>query len=106
MKSSTQYFYIQYTLTSPHSKFVKDILLNEYQINPIPTVVEFDLHPHGAELQAHIGKITGRKTVPNVHVLTVSRGGGDEFRALQAEGTLTSKMKEWAGNKVMIEKNV
>jgi glutaredoxin len=69
-------------------------------------VVELDLHPHGRELQAHIGEVTGRKTVPNVHILSISRGGGDEFRALQAEGTVISQLKEWTGNKVMIEKNV
>ncbi|KAF5105207.1 hypothetical protein DV453_005044 [Geotrichum candidum] len=83
----------------PHSKFVKDLLLNEYQINPKPFVVELDLHPHGSELQAHIGEVTGRRTVPNVHVMGQSRGGGDEFRALHQQNTLAETMEKWGGDK-------
>lgn len=79
----------------PHSKFVKDLLQIKYQISPAPFVVELDLHPHGRELQDYIGEVTGRKTVPNVHVNGVSRGGGDEFRALEAENTIETKLKEW-----------
>lgn len=83
----------------PHSKFVKDLLLTEYQINPKPYVVELDLHPHGAELQAHIGEVTGRRTVPNVHVMGLSRGGGDEFRTLHQQNTLADTMEKWGGDK-------
>ncbi|KAF5093461.1 hypothetical protein D0Z03_002405 [Geotrichum reessii] len=83
----------------PHSKFVKDLLLTEYQINPKPYVVELDLHPHGAELQAHIGEVTGRRTVPNVHVMGLSRGGGDEFRAMHQQNTLAETMEKWGGDK-------
>lgn len=86
--------------------FVKELLLEKYQINPIPIVVELDQHPNGLQLQRHIGAITGRKTVPNVHILSTSRGGGDEFRALEAEGNVISQIKQWANDKVLIEKIV
>jgi len=39
-------------------------------------------------LQAYLGEITGRRTVPNVIVNGVSIGGGDEMRALEAAGTV------------------
>lgn len=84
---------------------MKDILLNEYQITPQPWVVELDMHPHGRELQDYIGQVTGRRTVPNVHVAKVSRGGGDEFRALKADGTLAEKMQQWGGSSFRIKKN-
>lgn len=83
----------------PHSKYVKDLLLSQYQITPKPFVVELDKHPHGAELQTYIGEVTGRRTVPNVHVMGLTRGGGDEFRALHGDNTLASTMEGWAGDK-------
>lgn len=84
---------------------MKDILLNEYQITPQPWVVELDMHPHGRELQDYIGQVTGRRTVPNVHVAKTSRGGGDEFRALKADGTLAETMQQWGGSTFRIKKN-
>uniref|UniRef100_A0A060T0G4 ARAD1C07502p n=1 Tax=Blastobotrys adeninivorans TaxID=409370 RepID=A0A060T0G4_BLAAD len=88
----------------PHSKAVKDLLLSEYQINPQPMVVELDAHPHGRELQDYLGTLTGRRTVPNVMVGGVSRGGGDEFRALHASGELAESMQEWGGSMFRIKK--
>lgn len=88
----------------PHSKFIKDLLLNEYQIAPKPYVVELDKHPHGSELQAHIGEITGRKTVPNVHVMGLSRGGGDEFRELHKTGSLVAGMELWANKMISVKR--
>ncbi|CAN6669696.1 hypothetical protein TRVA0_042S00254 [Trichomonascus vanleenenianus] len=88
----------------PHSKFVKDLLLSEYQITPKPWVVELDMHPHGREFQDYIGQITGRTTVPNVHVKGLSRGGGDEFRELDKSGQLATVMQTWAGSSVRVKK--
>ncbi|VVT50374.1 uncharacterized protein SAPINGB_P002731 [Magnusiomyces paraingens] len=80
----------------PHSKFAKQLLLHEYSITPEPIVVELDLHPNGSELQQHIGDVTGRRTVPNIHVFGTSRGGADDFRTLKAEGIVVEKLLEWA----------
>jgi hypothetical protein len=66
--------------------------------------VELDLHPHGAELQAYIGDVTGRRTVPNVHVKGITRGGGDEFRKLHHDGNLEKNMQDWGGNSFRIKK--
>lgn len=67
-------------------------------------VVELNMHPHGAELQEYIGEKTGRRTVPNVHVKKISRGGGDEFRGMNEDGTLATKMQEWGGSSFRIKK--
>ena len=88
----------------PHSKFVKDLLLTEYQITPKPYVVELDKHPHGAELQAHIGEVTGRTTVPNVHVMGRSRGGGDQFRELHKTNTLVPSMETWGKGTISVKR--
>lgn len=88
----------------PHSKAVKEILFNEYQITPQPWVVELDMHPHGRELQQYIGDVTGRHTVPNVHVNKVSRGGGDEFRALNNGGNLAETMHQWSDSNFRVKK--
>lgn len=90
----------------PHSKYAKDLLMGEYQINPRPMVVELDKHPHGPELQAYIGEVTGRRTVPNVHIMGTSRGGGDEFRALHQSNNLVSTVESWAGNKALTVKRL
>ncbi|ODQ66737.1 hypothetical protein NADFUDRAFT_46118 [Nadsonia fulvescens var. elongata DSM 6958] len=88
----------------PHSKFVKDLLLKAYSITPTARVVELDLHPHGADLQAYIGKVTGRRTVPNVHIVGTSRGGGDEIRALHEANELSTSFAKWAGESLRIKK--
>ena len=46
--------------------------------------MELDERPHGTELQAHLGVVTGRRTVPNILVNGKSIGGGDEMRTLEA----------------------
>lgn len=80
----------------PHSKFAKQLLLQEYTITPAPVVVELDLHENGAELQQYIGQVTGRRTVPNIHVMGKSRGGADDFRALKADDKVVPQLLEWA----------
>lgn len=79
----------------PYSKAAKELLLKKYTITPEPFVVELDLHPHGADLQKHIGSVTGRRTVPNIHIQGVSRGGCDDFRALEEQGKLVANVNAW-----------
>jgi glutaredoxin len=86
----------------PHSKRAKGILLDKYNIVPAPHVVELDLHPDGAALQALVGESTGRRTVPNVIINGVSIGGGDETAALDESGGLLDKIKTLAGKKMQV----
>lgn len=88
----------------PHSKYIKNLLLVEYQITPKPFIVELDKHPHGVELQAYIGEVTGRKTVPNVHVMGRPRGGGDEFRKLHKDNNLVISMEVWGNKKISVKR--
>jgi glutaredoxin len=67
-------------------------LLEKYAISPSPHVVELDLHPLGAKLQARLGEITGRRTVPNVMVNGKSIGGGDDMAAMDRDKTLAEKI--------------
>ncbi|RFU24513.1 hypothetical protein B7463_g11820, partial [Scytalidium lignicola] len=88
----------------PHSKRAKNILLNKYDINPAPFVVELDQHEIGARLQARLADITGRKTVPNVLVNGKSIGGGDDVAALDDSQTLIDTIKDMVGKRVEISK--
>ena len=85
----------------PHSKRAKGILLEKYIIDPAPYVVELDQHPIGAGIQAHLAKLTGRKTVPNVLINAVSVGGGDDIAALDSNKELISKIKELGGKRML-----
>lgn len=87
----------------PYSKKAKHILLDLYSIQPEPKIVEIDLHPHGAELQAHIGETTGRRTVPNVLVSKQSRGGGDDMQLLHDTGVLVSRFEEWGSPNLIVK---
>ncbi|KAK8125122.1 monothiol glutaredoxin-7 [Apiospora kogelbergensis] len=77
----------------PFSKRAKGVLLEKYTIDPAPYVVELDQHPMGKELQAKLGEMTGRSTVPNILVNGKSIGGGDEISELDARKTLIDKIK-------------
>ena len=68
-------------------------MLDSYAVDPPPHVVELDVHPQGAELQALLGEKTGRNTVPNVMVNGVSIGGGDDVAELHAEGELADRIE-------------
>jgi glutaredoxin len=63
-------------------------------------VVELDLHPMGALLQAKLASMTGRKTVPNVLVSGKSIGGGDEVAAADDKGELASIIKSMTGKQM------
>ncbi|ESX00170.1 hypothetical protein KL918_004959 [Ogataea parapolymorpha] len=88
----------------PYSKKLKDLLQTSYDITPQPTVVELDLHKHGKELQDYIASVSGRRTVPNLFVNGVSRGGSDEMSALHADNKLLDQLTAWGGPKVKVEK--
>lgn len=80
----------------------KTILLDKYQIEPAPYVVELDQHPLGRKIQNKLGERTGRTTVPNIMVFGVSIGGGDEMAELDRSKTLTKKLKELGGKRIDI----
>lgn len=83
--------------TCPFSRRLKALLKDNYQITPQPAFVELDLHKHGAELQAYLAEVSGRRTVPNVLVgkLVESRGGSDDFAALHASRDLALLLIAW-----------
>jgi glutaredoxin len=86
----------------PYSKKAKDILLNKYNIDPEPYVVELDEHSIGPELQAEIGRNTGRTTVPNILVNGKSIGGGDDMQALHESGKLEDTIRSLGGKRIKI----
>lgn len=63
---------------------------------PAPFVVELDKHEMGPAIQAHLAKLTGRKTVPNVMINGKSIGGGDDVAALDESGGLIEKVNSMA----------
>ncbi|GMG48962.1 unnamed protein product [Ambrosiozyma monospora] len=73
-------------------------------ITPDPVIVELDLHEHGKDLQQLLGELTGRKTVPNLMIKGVSRGGGDDIAAYHANNELLGNLKEWVGSSAEVEK--
>ncbi|RYP02432.1 hypothetical protein DL764_005811 [Monosporascus ibericus] len=83
----------------PYSKRAKGVLLEKYSIDPAPYVVELDEHPLGAKIQARLGDLTGRKTVPNVMINQKSIGGGDEVAELDRRKTLIDKFKSMGGTR-------
>ncbi|KAG7292181.1 hypothetical protein NEMBOFW57_002216 [Staphylotrichum longicolle] len=86
----------------PYSKKAKGILLDRYTIEPAPYVVELDKHPLGPKLQAKLGEMTGRKTVPNVMVDGNSIGGGDDIAKMDDEKTLADKITSLSGKRVEV----
>mmetsp|Transcript_6939 Transcript_6939/g.6892 ORF Transcript_6939/g.6892 Transcript_6939/m.6892 type:complete len:222 (-) Transcript_6939:35-700(-) len=81
----------------PYSKRLKQLLKDNYQITPEPTIVELDRHGYGQNLQDYLEETTGRGTVPNVLVGSSleSRGGCDDIKKLHDEGKLQSLLIEW-----------
>lgn len=84
-----------------YSHRAKDLLLKQYRITPSPFVVELDKHEHGEELQAALGKQTGRRTVPNIMISGKSLGGSDEIATLESEGKLVEKIQKMGGKRIM-----
>ncbi|KAK2022971.1 glutaredoxin [Colletotrichum zoysiae] len=84
----------------PYSKKAKALLLEKYSIDPAPFVVELDQHPLGPQLQAFLGQKTGRKTVPNILVNSVSIGGGDDIVELDHQKKLVPKIVDLGQKKL------
>ncbi|KAK3355706.1 thioredoxin-like protein [Neurospora tetraspora] len=89
----------------PFSKKAKNLLLNDYQIDPAPYVVELDQHALGPGIQAELGERTGRKTVPNILVGGISIGGSDDIAKLDQEETLIEKIMSLAGKRLTVTKH-
>ncbi|KAI5859990.1 glutaredoxin [Durotheca rogersii] len=87
----------------PYSKRAKGVLLEKYLIDPPPHVIELDEHPLGKQLQARLGVITGRGTVPNIMVNGKSVGGSDEIAELDARKTLIDKFKSMGGKRLSMK---
>ncbi|CAI4037255.1 hypothetical protein SMKI_02G1230 [Saccharomyces mikatae IFO 1815] len=87
----------------PFSKKLKTLLAESYTFSPSYYVVELDKREHTSELQEHIEKSTGRRTVPNVVIDGISRGGCDEITALHENDKLLNSFKEWSSGKFTVE---
>ncbi|CAM9020732.1 hypothetical protein WICANDRAFT_79157 [Wickerhamomyces anomalus NRRL Y-366-8] len=87
-----------------YSQTLKNLLKSEYEINPPPTIVELDKHKNGRQLQDFIGTKTGRKTVPNLFINGVSRGGSDDIKKLHEEGKLLNSLNLWGDKDVKVNK--
>ncbi|KAH7330327.1 thioredoxin-like protein [Rhexocercosporidium sp. MPI-PUGE-AT-0058] len=85
----------------PHSARAKNILLEKYLIDPKPYVVELDQHKLGAQLQAKLADLTGRKTVPNVLINGVPIGGGDDVAELDSTSKLVDKVRDLGGKRML-----
>lgn len=90
----------------PYSKRLKKLLSDNYEITPQFSVVELDKHKNGKLLQEHLGKISGRRTVPNVLIGTSneSKGGCDDFLNLHESGKLAALINEWGNKKISVKK--
>lgn len=92
--------------------------MESYDLSPAPTVIELDTRSDGSVIQAILGRITGRSTVPNV-ILQVriigpsqrvilanadaqasSIGGSDDISLLDEQNKL-KEMLEASGVKVL-----
>ncbi|KAM9908854.1 hypothetical protein OXX79_000102 [Metschnikowia pulcherrima] len=89
----------------PYSKRLKKLLSENYSITPEPKYVELDKHKHGQELQEYVGRISERKTVPNVIMGTssaLSKGGADDFLQLHKEGKLVEMLNLWGERAISV----
>lgn len=75
------------------SKRAKGLLLEKYSITPEPFVVELDIHPLGKEIQDKLGKMTSRRTVPNIMINGKSIGGSDDIAQLDKNHELVEKIQ-------------
>ncbi|GMM27515.1 glutathione-disulfide reductase [Martiniozyma asiatica (nom. inval.)] len=86
----------------PYSKKLKALLSAKYSFDPEPIIIELDNHKNGSELQKYVGKVTGRKTVPNLIINGVSRGGCDDILELDQNGELSQALDDWAGRTLSV----
>ncbi|KAK3693933.1 thioredoxin-like protein [Podospora appendiculata] len=86
----------------PFSKRAKGTLLEKYLIVPTPFVVELDQHPLGPQLQARLGEMTHRTTVPNIMINGKSIGGGDDIAELDKNKKLIAAIKAVGGKPIEV----
>lgn len=67
-------------------------------------MVELDIHPLGKQLQAYLGPLTGRKTVPNILIQAKSIGGGDDIAHLDETDKLIDTVLRMGGKRMSITK--
>lgn len=77
----------------PFSRSAKK-LLESYQISPPPTIVELDTRSDGQVIQSLLGRLTGRRTVPNILVQADSIGGSDDIHEMHDEHKLKTLLEE------------
>ncbi|CAL9735340.1 hypothetical protein MOSE0_H03664 [Monosporozyma servazzii] len=88
----------------PFSAGLKDLLAEYFDFTPPVVIVELDKDPNGRELQEHIAQQTGRKTVPNLIVNGVSRGGFDDLNELFKNTGLFDSLHSWSEGKYNVTK--
>ncbi|KZT71799.1 thioredoxin-like protein [Daedalea quercina L-15889] len=71
----------------PYSQRAK-ALLQTYELDPSPLVVELNTRRDGALVQIILQRLTGRRTVPNVLLYGQSLGGSDDIHALHEQHKL------------------
>lgn len=64
--------------------------------------MELDEHELGPQLQAQLGQMTGRRTVPNILINGKSVGGGDDVQELHDSGKLADKVKSMGGKRMEV----
>ncbi|KAL3232842.1 hypothetical protein RNJ44_04758 [Nakaseomyces bracarensis] len=80
------------------SRRLKTLLRTSYSMDPEFFVVEVDKVKNGDKLFSYVKHLTGRKTVPNMIVNGVSRGGYDDIAALHNKDQLLGLLKEWCAS--------
>ena len=90
----------------PYSRNLKALLSENFEFSPQVVIVELDQHPNGSELQDHIGRVTGRRTVPNLMVNGESKGGFDDFNSKLKSETLYDDFVKWSDSKYSVKKKL
>jgi len=86
----------------PFSKRAK-LLLEQYDLNPPPNVIEVDLRDDNVQIKQILTRLTKQSTFPNIFVRGQSLGGSDDLHALHTDGSL-KKILESAGVTIGAEK--
>ncbi|KJA27851.1 hypothetical protein HYPSUDRAFT_35020 [Hypholoma sublateritium FD-334 SS-4] len=77
----------------PYSKRAKQ-LLEGYDLQPPPKVIEVDLRDDGIMIKHLLSRITGHSTFPNILLRGESIGGSDHLQRLHAEKTLKKLLEK------------
>lgn len=72
---------------SPFCSSTKKLLAKDFKDTQFK-VVELDQLPHGTEIQAHLQKRSGQRTVPNTFIKGKHIGGNDDLTQKARNGEL------------------